>query len=458
MSKWHLEIKSGISGSVVLGIVREIKDEKTEDIELFIEFALLNINGLPLVKRQFTGQLKENELLYGGEIFQDILALFRRRAEFMPNDALKVRCQMRTLKTPMLESSLSFACSLIRPDRRIFVWNIREFSTLQREQRKKFFLNSTTANHVSLNFFISENEYINIYMINETKENIFRIKISLLDCVGKTVICKEEVAPGRKESMFRNFFDRQRLINEKLSLLPNDVLSLKIELEMNAKVLYNQTENQNTKNFRMISTDKDVVLGYEQDDAVSSNFTEAMERLLEDGIHSDVNLQTDNQSFPAHKSILSARSVVFRAMFNGDMMEKTSKCVPIQDISGNTMRKLLSYIYTDKVGKLEGQGAVDLYKAADKYELMELKKRCATFINSALSKTNVCYILTVSDMHYDQDLKQEVQNFIISQGAEFLTSDEWRGFKKEHPLLALETVERMVCEKKRRSGKFIKLF
>ncbi|CAL1299761.1 unnamed protein product [Larinioides sclopetarius] len=49
---------------------------------------------------------------------------------------------------------------------------------------------------------------------------------------------------------------------------------------------------------------------------------------------------------------------------------------------------MISYIYTDKVGDLQWQSAADLYKAADRFELLDLKELCANFLDSALSLSN----------------------------------------------------------------------
>ncbi|GIY19774.1 speckle-type POZ protein B [Caerostris extrusa] len=57
---------------------------------------------------------------------------------------------------------------------------------------------------------------------------------------------------------------------------------------------------------------------------------------------------------PAHWFILSARSPVFRAMFQSDM-KKAQECIHIEDVDADTVRRLLLYMYTDACEDLSGK-------------------------------------------------------------------------------------------------------
>ena len=54
------------------------------------------------------------------------------------------------------------------------------------------------------------------------------------------------------------------------------------------------------------------------------------------------------QTFDCHEFVLSARSPVFRAMFQHDMAEKQSKVVEIQTLHSDVVAEMLQYIYTGK--------------------------------------------------------------------------------------------------------------
>ena len=66
---------------------------------------------------------------------------------------------------------------------------------------------------------------------------------------------------------------------------------------------------QNTKN-----------TGRKEEDG-SKNLVSDMESLLESGTLADVTIKCERKSIKCHKAVLSARSAVFRAMFQHDMRE-----------------------------------------------------------------------------------------------------------------------------------------
>ncbi|GBM76951.1 TD and POZ domain-containing protein 4 [Araneus ventricosus] len=455
MTKWSIVVVHENLEFLELYIQRQ--DEGPNSIEIKYELSFLDIDGLPLIKKVNINKF-DNSSCFILDKFVNTEVFLRRRAEFLPKDALTIRCRMWRTGTEISHPDLCFARTRLRPDRHFFVWAIREFSTLQREQEKKIILNTTSTGELTFNLFLTENdgeEYVNIStrISNDEDSDYYTVKICLLDFEGKVVHSKEDSLYFWKDSEFHNFFKKGRLMDDKKSLLPNDVLSLRCEVETNAKPVWSVIENYryfNSMSLGIITTDAGEILRWEQDETsnVASSFTKAIKSLLEEGTLSDVSLRAGSQSFPAHKCILSARSPVFKAMFGGDMKEKTSKCVEIPDLDEDTLSKLLSYIYADTVGELQWRGAVDLYRAADKYELLDLKRRCSTFLKSDLSVSSVCAVLGVADLHHDRELREAGQDFVMGQGAEFFTSDTWRSFKEENSKLAWEIMERIVCSMK----------
>ena len=66
-----------------------------------------------------------------------------------------------------------------------------------------------------------------------------------------------------------------------------------------------------------------------EEDECSSKMIMDMERLLESGTLTDVTIKCENRIIECHKAILSARSTVFRAMFQHDMRENKSNEINI---------------------------------------------------------------------------------------------------------------------------------
>ena len=112
---------------------------------------------------------------------------------------------------------------------------------------------------------------------------------------------------------------------------------------------------------------------------------------------SDVQIKCGNQTFDAHKFILSARSPVFSRMLQSEMKEKRSGLVDLGDASPDMVSELLKFIYTgsccvnDK--EPDPQIVCDLLQAADKYELENLKEMCQYALISTLTPDNSMQVI-----------------------------------------------------------------
>jgi speckle-type POZ protein len=91
----------------------------------------------------------------------------------------------------------------------------------------------------------------------------------------------------------------------------------------------------------------------------------------------------DDTEIHAHKLVLATRSSVFRAaFFHGDMKERSTRRIKIDDMGASTLRAMLDFIYTDEQPRsmMKEEGAVamahDLLVAADLYELERLRLMC----------------------------------------------------------------------------------
>ncbi|XP_054713863.1 speckle-type POZ protein B-like [Uloborus diversus] len=143
--------------------------------------------------------------------------------------------------------------------------------------------------------------------------------------------------------------------------------------------------------------------------------------LLEEKIFTDVVLTVDDRKFSVHKSVLAARSPVFRAMFSHPMRESEQNIVVIDDTSEKVLGEVLYFIYSGKVSEgLTVNLALDLLQAADKYCLLDLKATCCSFLKQNLTESSVFDIVTVADLHSMDDLKLACIDFICTHGRHFM--------------------------------------
>ncbi|XP_055354405.1 uncharacterized protein LOC129600041 [Paramacrobiotus metropolitanus] len=135
--------------------------------------------------------------------------------------------------------------------------------------------------------------------------------------------------------------------------------------------------------------------------------------LLESGKVADCKLVSrDEQQFTAHRAILAAQSSVFAAMFENEMKEKlTGECV-LKDIDGPVLQALLKFAYSCATSQLPPASLPQLYDAADKYDMDDLRVHCEKKMIDAIDVENAMHYLVFAKERGLQDLKFTAAKFI----------------------------------------------
>jgi len=155
---------------------------------------------------------------------------------------------------------------------------------------------------------------------------------------------------------------------------------------------------------------------------------------------SDVQLQCGGQVFDCHQFMLSARSPVFRAMFQSNMMEKETGKVDVKDLHPDVLAEMLSFIYTGKTPNLD-ELAEGLLAAADQYQLEQLKSICEKSLSTRLNVENCLSYLILGDMYQAGNLKMLSLKFITSNRKDVFKSKDWRVCLQDHPALMADVIE-----------------
>ncbi|KAJ8670231.1 hypothetical protein QAD02_001490 [Eretmocerus hayati] len=168
------------------------------------------------------------------------------------------------------------------------------------------------------------------------------------------------------------------------------------------------------------------------------------EKLLNDPDFSDITLIASSESFKVNKMILMTRSSVFRAMFEHDMKEKIEDTVTIPDIDPEVMHELLRYIYC---GRVEAFDRVDeLFRAADKYQIDDLKRKCLEVLCDKITVENAVDLLVMSNSCSDERSKYRITLFIVDNIREVVASSGF-GLLSNDALLKMilrEAVDRCI--------------
>ena len=163
-----------------------------------------------------------------------------------------------------------------------------------------------------------------------------------------------------------------------------------------------------------------------------NKFRDDLVSLFHDSKLTDVTIVCKDREFQCHKAVLAGRSTVFEAMFTHEMKEKKDSKVDIQDMDEDTLRDMLVFMYSGRVGNLEGKAA-SLMSAGEKYDLKELKKICEEYLCFNLNLDNVLDMLILADFHSASNLRSLALKFIGENLKKIVTQEGWREKIRMYP-------------------------
>ena len=146
---------------------------------------------------------------------------------------------------------------------------------------------------------------------------------------------------------------------------------------------------------------------------VTQSFLQDMRDMVDDDEYSDVTFLVEDQPIHAHRAILARRCEHFAAMFRSGMHESVEKEIRIPNIPRPVFLLLMEYLYTDSV-KIELEHAVDLYIAADLYQLERLRDMCCVVVRRNLTGDNAPAVLQNAADAHCQVLKEVCMEYIVS--------------------------------------------
>lgn len=155
----------------------------------------------------------------------------------------------------------------------------------------------------------------------------------------------------------------------------------------------------------------------------------------------------------AFKAMQDYISPVFRDMFKNS--SQSSEIVNMQGIVPMmAFKAMLDYIYTGKteLSSLCEKTAFDLLYAAGKYELVELKEICVSYLMGKISIENIGRILEVV-IGNNEGLKLRAFTYIRENFTALKKSEEWVSMQKKKPGLVIEVLTWIVEDSKRDIGR-----
>ncbi|GFQ71300.1 TD and POZ domain-containing protein 3 [Trichonephila clavata] len=429
-------------------LYREADSKGPQKFGILFELSFLATHGSDIVTNNIsTNVFKKDDARGFAEFIKRDEILKIRRKDFLPEDVLTARCRIwNSIRSVKIEGHC-FARTRILVERRSFLLNIKQFRTFQ---KSIYQINSASDGNsmITLNFFPKGGQTNETLISIEASANDQKVKFStlhlyLMDTSGKKVECLiEEITLDNdiKTASSTLTFSKEELLENRDRYLLDDVLQLHCECGIATGKILEEIEKISYgchPSIQEVNLASDDLKSKEISSDSAKVLKENLETLYEENLLSDTTLKTKTGSFPAHKNILSVRSPVFRAMFTNDMRESNGECVDIEDLDDDTVQRMLLYMYTATLQDLQWDSACNLYTAADKYEILSLKKECSSFLKGNLTQDNACDLLILADMHQDQDLKSAVQDYILNH-RDIFSTNEWELFMKTNIQLAAE--------------------
>ncbi|XP_073676575.1 kelch-like protein 3 isoform X2 [Garra rufa] len=138
----------------------------------------------------------------------------------------------------------------------------------------------------------------------------------------------------------------------------------------------------------------------------------------------DVLLVAGEVEVPAHRVVLASCSPYFCAMFTGDMSESKAHHVEIRDVDGQTLLKLVDYIYSAEIEVSEDNVQV-LLPAASLLQLMDVRQVCCDFLQTQLHPTNCLGIRAFADLHACTGLLSQAHAYAEQHFTDVMVGEEF---------------------------------
>jgi len=162
--------------------------------------------------------------------------------------------------------------------------------------------------------------------------------------------------------------------------------------------------------------------------------------MLTSSKYTDCVIVCGDEEFPCHKSILSARSPVFNAMFSHGMQEEILNRVEIKDLDVNVVQDLIYFIYSGKVEDIQSKAA-SLLVAAEKYDCKLLKQMCVSSLCKTIVVGNVLDMLILAEVYQLSNLRRFALEFSTSHKKEVIKESGWREKLKKYPEIISDLYE-----------------
>lgn len=127
----------------------------------------------------------------------------------------------------------------------------------------------------------------------------------------------------------------------------------------------------------------------------------------------DVTFIVEGEPVYAHRSVLTARSAHFRAMFTSGMKESRELVVPYAEWSRAAFLAMLEFLYTGSTREVSVPVALELLGLADHIGLEGLRALSEALLVHRVDAHNVCTLVAHAHRHSASELKRFCLEYIL---------------------------------------------
>uniref|UniRef100_A0A0P4W6R1 Kelch-like protein diablo n=3 Tax=Scylla olivacea TaxID=85551 RepID=A0A0P4W6R1_SCYOL len=198
--------------------------------------------------------------------------------------------------------------------------------------------------------------------------------------------------------------------------------------------------------FGLPSLCHDMVEGV-SDSGWHATLTRGLNEAWQTRLFTDLVIRTQDQVIHAHKIILAAASPYFRAMLSAGLVEGQTQTLVLEDVSGNVLNTVLTFVYTGRASLTE-HNVQEVLTLADYFQIHSLKKLCCYYLKTHLVSRTCLSVYEVAALHRCNDLAAEALALAASQCSEVLAQPDFLSLQPEtlitllkQPYLSVETEE-----------------
>src|SRR6218665_448302 len=161
----------------------------------------------------------------------------------------------------------------------------------------------------------------------------------------------------------------------------------------------------------------------------------------------DITIRVNDVSVRAHKSVISAFSRYFEALFDSDMSDAGRDEIILPDIhvSGTAIRLLVQFAYSSTLD-ITPENVQDLLYAANFLCIDAVISACCSYIQNNLCIENCVDVLELAVMLDQHELRQNIESFMTLHFEELDQQEIFRKMQVKQLLVLLERDELTLLE------------